>query len=359
MPSKCIQFKKQEKENELFLSGSKMEVETPYECKQKLLDSSFNALFIQARETDGVKCVLHNNKLNDMKQIFNKVPDNDCNNYEDTYIGNKDKNTYYLSYKNGTNDLSLLNKVGYINSDSNFNLVNENKVGNSKDYITIQQRRFDKAKMVKCEENKDCYKDCLAEDKCRGIVYKNQNGRRKYFNLINQNVIDDLDERVYDKKYGILMKGKTLIKEGFEGGDIKEEQELQNEEKLIHVDNNQLNRIKIFNENRGMISDQFQNQKLKKEIGKITQKIQNNFIKMEHDISNNESLINYMKSNINSGISSLPRIELNDLTSDEVNELLLKVDEYELTSKYYSTHGILWILLSVVVILGMIKIRKN
>lgn len=182
---------------------------SPEECKQKLIDSDYTHSFTQkvGDLSTNINCYLTKDE-DPVAELSQQ-----CTNDDDQ--GYPTGNSYRMETNNSNGKINNFNKLAYMDYDSNFHIIEDNKVGNSNDFITVQERRFDTGKLTICSAN-NCRINCKNNDDCDGLVYKDEHNTRTYYEVDNSNnIFSDLSARIYDPSFGILMKGKKLITEGF------------------------------------------------------------------------------------------------------------------------------------------------
>lgn len=340
--SDCMQFTKKINET---ISTELIDNISPDECKQLLIDSDNKYSFSQSNNgSNNIKCYLTKDSIPNGEGKL--LGDDKCPNG----VGDIANDSYRATSNDSQGIIDNFNKLGYMDSDSKFKIIEDNKVGNSKSFVTVQQRRFAMSDLSLCElsPSDNCRANCQNDPNCDGLVYKDENNERSYYTVGDKSLFSDLTKRIYDANFGILMKGKELIKEGF--ASFEERSTLQT------------NRLIASNggSDNGIIRHYFNGDIL---LGELQESINAHTAINEFLVKNIKRKVNEYGRNksVNSAlIDTLKSYDTEQASSmmSEIKESSLKLRENQLNAHYETTHNTLWVGLFIFSLILLFKIIR-
>jgi hypothetical protein len=323
-------------------------ISSPFECKQLAIDNFYKHYIIQQDADGSLNCYLSNNEniLNDYD-----VSANACINGSLFKTGQSINNSYgiYDNYEIGNKD--NYRHGGYIDFDSNFVRKNQDFViDNSNTYIINRRKFASLGSDVSCSVLNN-------DDTIFGFV-QNISDNKCY--SVNNDILMDPTQRIYDASYNIIMKNKKYMenKEGFTtkqitSNDLSKYNEVEIPTFTI---NDILSQLQAFpNIQNDIIAESNSitknNQKIYKELEKYNKIIREGNLKLSNDISLNMNYVNNIEDYLDTSLNTSLNIE-------NIQELKRKLEDEKLVLGFNHSNYILWTLLGIATLIILLKVSK-
>lgn len=321
-------------------------ISNPLECKQLAIDNYYQHYIVREESDGSLNCHLFNN--NNLLDNYD-VSENACtmnNNFE---VGLSLQNSYAIYDNIQVGSANNFRQGGYIDFDTNFVRQTENNAdifkNDNENYVKFENRSFNSlGSEISCNLLE-------ADDTIIGYVQNASNLDKCY--EINNEILIDPKQRIFDPGYNIIMKNKKYI-EGFETALVSSHLLSKYNEVSIptftikDILNNELTQFpdkmaSIQSKKEIITSNQL---KIFQELEKYNNILREANLKLSNNINNNSNYVTNIESKLN-----------NNLTNN-YDELKRKLNDQKLVLDYNHNKYILWTLLGVASVIVLLKVSK-